>query len=105
MIGNIGIDHFRHQNKLYINTVFCEVMMPRTADIHAAFIAAIEVNPKGYRYLRTDSIIKKLREFNWHFSRTEANSWIERYQSGFADKTTDGSDNRYWILRNMGRVH
>jgi len=80
-------------------------MMPRTADIHTAFVAAIEVNPKGYRYLRTDNFIKKLRGFNWHFSRAEANTWIERYQPGFADKTTDGSDNRYWILRNMGRVH
>ena len=104
MIGNFGIELFSLQNTLYINTVFCEVIMPRTADIHAAFIAAIEVNPKGYRYIRTDSFIKKLRELNWHFNRAEANLWIERYQSGFADKTTDGSDNRYWILRNMGRV-
>jgi hypothetical protein len=106
LIGNIGIDHFYLQNKLYINTVFfCEVMMPRTADIHAAFVAAIEVNPKGYRYLRTDSFIEKLRSFNWHFTRADANAWIERNQPGFADKTTDGSDNRYWVLRNMGRVH
>lgn len=105
MIGNIGIEHFYRQNKLYINTVFfCEVMMPRTADINAAFIAAIELNPKGYRYLRTDSFIQKLRGFNWHFTRADANSWIERNQPGFADKTTDGSDNRYWILHNMGRV-
>lgn len=78
--------------------------MPRTADIQNAFVAAIQVNPKGYRYLKTDGFIVKLREFNWHFTRTDANSWIERYQPDFADKTTDGSDNRYWILRNMGRV-
>lgn len=104
MIGNKGIEHFHLQNTLYINTVLCEVMMPRTADIHAAFIAAIELNPKGYRYLRTDSFIQKLRGLNWHFTRADANSWIERNQPGFADKSTDGSDNRYWILRNMGRV-
>ncbi|WP_394591295.1 hypothetical protein ACGLX3_013405 [Enterobacter hormaechei] len=79
--------------------------MPRTADIHAAFVAAIQLNPKGYRYLSTDAFIEKLREFNWHYTREEANAWIERYQKDFADKTTDGSDNRYWILRNMGRVH
>ena len=79
--------------------------MPRISDIHVAFIAAIELNPKGYRYLRTDSFIEKLRGFNWHFTRADANAWIERNQPGFADKTTDGSDNRYWILRNMGRVH
>lgn len=78
--------------------------MPRTADIHAAFVAAIELNHKGYRYLSTDAFIEKLRQFNWHFTRSHANAWIERYQPDFADKTTDNSDNRYWILRNMGRV-
>lgn len=78
--------------------------MPRKPDIHAAFIAAIQLNPKGYRYLCTDSFITKLRELNWHFSQDDANAWIERYQPDFADKTTDGSENRYWILRNMGRI-
>jgi hypothetical protein len=34
----------------------------------------------------------------------DANAWIKQYQPDFADKTTDGSENRYWILRNMGRV-
>lgn len=79
--------------------------MPRTADIQTAFHAAMQINPKGYRYLSTERFIEKLREFNWHFTRTDANSWIERYQPDFADKTTDNSDNRYWILRNMGRVY
>ncbi|WP_426710362.1 hypothetical protein [Enterobacter cloacae complex sp. 284J4] len=79
--------------------------MPRQPNIRAAFIAAIELNPKGYRYLRTDRFIQNLRGFNWHFTRDDANKWIERNQPGFADKTTDGSENRYWILRNMGRVH
>ena len=54
--------------------------MPRISDIHVAFIAAIELNPKGYRYLRTDSFIEKLRGFNWHFTRADANAWIERNQ-------------------------
>ena len=78
--------------------------MPRISDIQAAFIAAIELNQKGYRYLRTDSFIEKLRGFNWHFTRADANAWIERYQQDFVDKTTDHSGNRYWMLRNMGRV-
>ena len=51
--------------------------MPRQPNIRAAFIAAIELNPKGYRYLRTDSFIEKLRGFNWHFTRADANAWIE----------------------------
>lgn len=78
--------------------------MPRQYEIQSAFVEAIQLNPKGYRYLSTDSFIAKLRENNWHFSQTDANAWIERYQPDFADKTTDGSENRYWILRNMGRV-
>ncbi|MEG6000398.1 hypothetical protein [Enterobacter ludwigii] len=79
--------------------------MPRQYDIHAAFLASIEQNPKGYLCLKTNKFINNLREKNWHFTRADANAWIERNQPGFADKTTDGSDNRYWILRNMGRVH
>lgn len=79
--------------------------MPRQSDIHAAFVATIQLNPKGYRYLSTDRFIEKLREYNWHFTRSDANSWIKRYQPDFVDKTMDGSDNHYWILRNMGRVH
>lgn len=79
--------------------------MPRQYDIYAAFLASIEQNPKGYLCLNTNKFINNLRERNWHFSQADANAWIERYQPDFADKTTDGSDNRYWILRNMGRVH
>lgn len=78
--------------------------MPRQPDIHAAFLASIQRNPKGYLCLNTDKFIAELREINWHFSQADANAWIERYQPDFADKTTNDSENRYWILRNMGRV-
>ena len=78
--------------------------MPRSYEIQDAFVEAIQLNPKGYRYLSTNAFIDKLREKNWHFSMADANQWIESYQPDFADKTTDDSENRYWILRNMGRV-
>lgn len=78
--------------------------MPRTYEIHAAFVAAIQLNPKGYRWLRTADFIRELAKVHWHFSQNDANEWIERYQPDFADKTTDLSENRLWILRNMGRV-
>ncbi|EML1553646.1 hypothetical protein VZ148_03345 [Enterobacter hormaechei] len=78
--------------------------MPRQSDIHSSFISAIQLNPKGFRCIHTDDFIKALRLCNWHFTQEDANQWIERYQPDFADKTTDHSDNRYWILRNMGRV-
>ncbi|MCU6666070.1 hypothetical protein [Silvania hatchlandensis] len=79
--------------------------MPRAYEIHAAFVAAIQHNPKGYRWLRTADFIRELAKVHWHFSQNDANEWIERYQPDFADRTTDHSENRLWILRNMGRVH
>ena len=79
--------------------------MPRQSDIHSAFVAAIQQNPQGYQCLHTNDFIRELRARNWHFSQADANEWIERYQPDFADRTTDLSENRLWILRNMGRVH
>ncbi|ASN57526.1 hypothetical protein NP142_14285 [Salmonella enterica] len=78
--------------------------MPRQYEITAAFVAAVQCNPKGYKCLRTADFIRELNARNWHFSERDANGWIERYQPDFADRTTDFSENRYWILRNMGRV-
>ncbi|MDU2018739.1 MAG: hypothetical protein E6736_00560 [Leclercia adecarboxylata] len=78
--------------------------MPRRSDIHAAFVAAIQLNPKGYRCLRTEDFIRELAKVHWHFSQADANDWIERYQEFFVDKTPDDSENRLWMLRNMGRV-
>lgn len=78
--------------------------MPRLPDIKAAFHAAIQRNPKGYLCLHTDDFIHELGILNWNFSRKDANEWIERYQHDFADKTPDQNDNRYWMLRNMGRI-
>lgn len=78
--------------------------MPRQSDIHSAFVAAIQLNPKGYQCLRTDDFIRELAKVHWNFSQEDANSWIERYQEFFVDKTPDDSQNRLWMLRNMGRV-
>lgn len=78
--------------------------MPRKSDIHSAFVAAIQLNPKGYQCLRTDDFIRELAKVHWHFSQADANDWIERYQEFFVDKTPDDSQNRLWMMRNMGRV-
>ena len=59
--------------------------MPRKSDIHSAFVAAIQLNPKGYQCLHTNDFIRELRARNWHF-------------------TPDDRPNRLWMLRNMGRV-
>ena len=84
---------------LYVYTVSFRGYHATQNDIHAAFVAAIQLNPKGYRCLRTEDFIRELSKVHWHFSRTDANEWIQRYQPDFTDKTTDGTDNHYWILR------
>ncbi|EPF2286159.1 hypothetical protein ACSQ2S_003518 [Klebsiella oxytoca] len=78
--------------------------MLRQTDINQAFRESILRNSKGYQYLHTRDFISSLQRRSIHFSHTEANRWIERYQNCFADKTPDHSENRLWILRNMGRV-
>ncbi len=78
--------------------------MPRKSDIHSAFVAAIQLNPKGYQCLRTDDFIRELAKVHWHFSQEDANDWIERYQEFFVDKTPDDRPNRLWMMRNTGRV-
>jgi len=78
--------------------------MPRQSEINSAFHAAIQLNPKGYRCLRSSDFIRELAKIHWHFTLADANQWIERYQTGFVDKTPDDSENRYWMLRNMGHV-
>lgn len=90
---------------LYMQTVFIgwQIML-RHSDIQNAFRNSLSQNPKGYLCLRTSDFIRELREKGIHFSDDEANRWIERNQSCFADKTPDHSNNRLWILRNMGMV-
>lgn len=74
------------------------------SDIRQAFVDSISRNPKGYRYLHTRDFVCNLQRKGIHFSGREANQWIERYQMYFVDKTTDDSENKLWMLRNMGIV-
>ncbi|MBZ7241568.1 hypothetical protein [Klebsiella michiganensis] len=78
--------------------------MLRQSDVNEAFRSSISRNPNGYQYLYTGDFVTELSRRGIHFSESEANRWIERYQSCFADKTPDHTENRLWILRNMGRV-
>lgn len=78
--------------------------MPRKSEVGAAFRAAVQLNPKGYMCLRTADFIHQLQVRNHHFTEKDANQWIERNQPGFVDKTPDFSENRLWLLRNMGRI-
>ncbi|HIE8863428.1 TPA: hypothetical protein ACXP3A_003519 [Klebsiella quasipneumoniae subsp. similipneumoniae] len=78
--------------------------MLRQTDINQAFRESVLRNSKGYQYLHTRDFVSSLQQRGILFSESEANRWIERYQSCFADKTPDHSENRLWMMANMGRV-
>ncbi|HBR1442090.1 TPA: hypothetical protein L9L55_000985 [Klebsiella quasipneumoniae subsp. quasipneumoniae] len=78
--------------------------MLRQSDIAAAFRESVLRNTKGYQYLHTKDFVSALRWRGIHFTEVEANSWIAREQSYFVDKTAEHSENRLWMLANMGRV-
>ncbi|HIA9519242.1 TPA: hypothetical protein ACWSW6_002623 [Klebsiella pneumoniae] len=78
--------------------------MHRASVINQAFRESVLRNSKGYQYLHTKDFVSALRRRGLHFTDSEANAWISREQTYFVDKTTDHSENRLWMLANMGRV-
>ena len=78
--------------------------MHHQSDIAAAFRESVLRNPKGYQYLHTKDFVSALRRRGIHLSEVEANSWTAREQTYFVDKTPDHSENRLWMMANMGRV-
>ena len=78
--------------------------MLRQSDIAVAFRESVLRNSKGYQYLYTKDFVSALRRHGMHFTDSEANAWISREQTYFVDKTTDHSENRLWMMANMGRV-
>jgi hypothetical protein len=69
------------------------LIMLRQTDINNAFRESILRNSKGYQYIYTGDFISSQGR-GIHLSYSEANRWIERYQSCFADKTPDHTENR-----------
>ncbi|HBX7204167.1 TPA: hypothetical protein ACN7VL_005109 [Klebsiella pneumoniae] len=78
--------------------------MMRQSDINQAFRESVLRNSKGYQYLHTKDFVSALCRRGIHFTEVEANSWIAREQTYFVDKTPDHSENRLWMMANMGRV-
>lgn len=78
--------------------------MHRQSDINQAFRESVLRNSKGYQYVNTRDFVSALRRRGLHFTDSEANAWISREQTYFVDKTPDHSENRLWMMANMGRV-
>ncbi|HBR1281558.1 TPA: hypothetical protein MDT90_004782 [Klebsiella pneumoniae] len=78
--------------------------MHRQSDIKQAFRESVLRTSKGLQYLHTRDFVTALRRRGIHFTEVEANSWIAREQTYFVDKTAEHSENRLWMMANMGRV-
>lgn len=78
--------------------------MHRQSDINQAFRESVLRNAKGYLYLYARDFVTALRRRGLHFTDSEANAWISREQTYFVDKTPDHSENRLWMMANMGRI-
>ena len=78
--------------------------MLRQSATAAAFRESILRSSKGFQYLHTRDFVTALRRRGIHFTDSEANAWISREQGYFVDKTTDHSENRLWMMANMGRI-
>ncbi|HBQ3173821.1 TPA: hypothetical protein NBL13_002949 [Klebsiella pneumoniae] len=78
--------------------------MHRQSVINQAFRESVLRNSKGYQYVNTRDFVSALRRRGLHFTDSEANAWISREQSYFVDKTPDHSENRLWMMANMGRI-
>lgn len=78
--------------------------MLRQSYIAEAFRESVLRNSKGYQYLHTKDFVSALRRRGINLSEVEANSWIAREQTYFVDKTQDHSENRLWMMANMGRI-
>ena len=89
---------------VYKTSVYRGGIMLRQSDINQAFRESVLRNSKGYQYLHTKDFVSALRRRGIHFSEVEANAWIAREQSYFIDKTAEHSENRLWMMANMGRV-
>ena len=92
------------ETTVYKNSINQRQIMHRQSDIAAAFRESILRSSKGFQYLHTRDFVTALLLRGIHLSEVEANSWIAREQTYFVDKTPDHSENRLWMMVNMGRV-
>jgi len=74
--------------------------MSRRYEIPYAFRNSIKIEPSGRRIVTTADFVRELAAINHHWSLKEANRWIENYQHGFKDISTEEGERRTFFLYN-----
>lgn len=78
--------------------------MAKYSDIGTAFTRAVKTDPNRGLIVTTNDFVIELEKLNHHWSRAQANAWIERYQGFFRDYTPHHGDDRSYFMKNMGRI-
>jgi len=74
--------------------------MSRRYEIPYAFRSSIKIEASGRRTVTTADFVQQLALINHHWSLKEANRWIEHYQHGFKDISTEEGERRTFFLYN-----
>ncbi len=75
--------------------------MARQYEIKGAFTRATARDAAGRMSVSTADFVRELAAVNHQWTRNEANNWIERYQPGWKEQSSEG-ENKHFLLRNMG---
>ncbi|TDS93428.1 hypothetical protein [Erwinia rhapontici] len=76
--------------------------MPRRDDVNVAFVKCIKTDLKRNQTVNTSDFIKELEKVNHHFTRREANEWIDYYQPSWKEYAEEGYELKRFFLMNMG---
>lgn len=78
--------------------------MARYSDIGVAFSRAVKQEPNGRQVVASVDFVRELETLNHHWSLSQANAWIERYQTYFRDYTPHEGEDRCYFMIGMGRI-
>lgn len=78
--------------------------MAKYSDIGTAFRAAVRREPSGRLVVTSVDFVRELGELHHHWSLSQANAWIDRYQTYFRDYTSHEGDDRCYFMIGMGRI-
>ncbi|UDQ80164.1 DNA polymerase V [Erwinia rhapontici] len=76
--------------------------MARTYEIKSAFLNSIKRDATKGQVVNTSDFVKELEKVNHHFTRREANEWIDYYQPSWREYAEEGYELKRFFLMNMG---
>jgi len=74
------------------------------SDIGTAFGAAVKREPNGRLVVTSVDFVRELEKLHHHCSLSQANAWIERYQTYFRDYIPHEGEDRCYFMIGMGRI-